>query len=185
MAITFTGRSEALCDDGLDQAATRLKVTKADVWTVFSVETAGCGFLASRRPPILYERHIFSRLTSGKFDDGDISSPRPGGYGPLGEQQYSRLERALALDADAALQSCSWGLGQIMGSNFTMVGFTDVNQMVAAMCESEDAQLLAFAEFLKSARLDAALRAHNWTDFARGYNGPDFSKNSYDAKLAA
>src|SRR5215472_312821 len=133
MAITFTGRSQALCDAGLAQAATRLKVTKADVWTVFSVETAGCGFLASRKPPILYERHIFSRLTGGKFDDGDISSPKPGGYGPLGEPQYGRLERAMALDCEAALQSCSWGLGQIMGSNHTMVGFAEIHPMVAAM----------------------------------------------------
>ncbi|HKD06077.1 MAG TPA: N-acetylmuramidase domain-containing protein [Bryobacteraceae bacterium] len=185
MMITFTGSSTALGDDGLTQAAKRLQVTKADVWTVFSVETAGCGFLASRKPPILFERHVFSRLTGGKFDDGDISAPKPGGYGPLGEAQYGRLEKAMALDYEAALRSCSWGLGQIMGSNHTMVGFAEIHPMVAAMCESEDAQLFAFAEFLKSARLDAALRGHNWAAFARGYNGPDFARNGYDVKLAA
>lgn len=184
MAIVFIGRSQAVCADGLAQAAKRLNVAKADVWTVFSVETAGSGFLTSRRPRILYERHIFSRLTGGAFDDGDISSPKPGGYGPLGEQQYCRLEKAMALDCDAALQSCSWGLGQIMGTNYSMVGFAEIQPMVAAMCESEDAQLVAFAEFLKSSRLDAALRGHDWTAFARGYNGPDFAKNQYDVKLA-
>src|SRR5579862_6911616 len=105
MTITFTGSSKALGDSGLAEAASRLNVTKSDVWAVFSVETAGCGFLASRKPPILYERHIFSRLTGGKFDDGDISSPKPGGYVPLGEPQYARLEKAMALDSGAALQS--------------------------------------------------------------------------------
>jgi hypothetical protein len=184
MSLTFIGRSEALQNGGLSGAAQKLGVPAVDVWTVFSVETAGAGFLPSRRPPILYERHIFSRLTHGKFDDGDISSPKQGGYGPLGEHQYSRLEKAAALDANAAQMSCSWGLGQVLGENYAMVGFTDINAMVAAMCDSEDAQLLAFADFLKATRMDVALRTRNWAAFARGYNGLDFEQNGYDKKLA-
>ena len=185
MPLTFVGSSEALGTDGLNAAAKRLGVPAADVWAVFSVETQSCGFLPSRRPPILYERHLFSRLTDRKFDDGDISSPKSGGYGALGEYQYARLEKAAALDANAALMSCSWGLGQVLGSNHSMIGFSDVGAMVAAMCESEDAQILAFAEFLKASRLDIALRAHDWPAFARGYNGPDFARNGYDQRLAA
>src|SRR5262249_39107639 len=34
-------------------------------------------------------------------------------------------------------------------------------------------------------QLDRALRGHDWTTFARGYNGPAYAKNSYDTRLAA
>ena len=183
MAQEFVGRSRALSQDGLAAAFGSLAVQAPEIWSVLAVETSGRGFLDDRRPPILYERHIFHRLTGGKFDDGDISDPQPGGYGPAGAHQYDRLARAIALDRGAALESASWGLGQILGQNFAAAGFGDVEAMVAAMIDSEDAQLAAVAAFLKSSRLDSPLQAHDWTAFARGYNGPSFEKNSYDTKL--
>jgi hypothetical protein len=181
--LEFTGKTTAVTPAGLASVATNLGVEAPELWTVFAVETSGCGFLPDRRPPILYERHILSRLTGGKFDDGDISSPTPGGYGPSGAPQYDRLDRAIALDRNAALQSASWGLSQIMGMNFAMVGFGGVEEMVSAMCDSEDGQMLAFAAFLKSSKLDTALQTHDWTTFARGYNGPNYARNQYDKKL--
>jgi hypothetical protein len=185
MPIEFTGRSLAISAAGLASAASGLGVNEPEVWTVLAVETSGCGFLPDRRPPILYERHIFSRLTGGRYDDGDIGSPAPGGYGPSGPHQYDRLAQAISLDRQAALRSASWGLAQVMGMNCGMAGFADAESMVAAMCDTEDAQLAAFAAFLKSSKLDAALQAHDWTSLARGYNGPDYARNNYDAKLGA
>jgi hypothetical protein len=44
------------------------EVGLAEIWAVFSVETSGCGFLTDRRPKILFERHIFSHLTNGRYD---------------------------------------------------------------------------------------------------------------------
>src|SRR6202011_4989611 len=93
------------------------------------------------------------------------------------------LSRAIAKDRSAALQSASWGLGQLLGKNFAASGFPDVETMVAAMSESEDAQLAAVASFLTARHLDISLKAHDWTSFARGYNGPNFAKNNYDARL--
>ena len=75
-------------------------------------------FDSQRRSTILFERHVFSKLTSGKYDKSnpDISNPAPGGYGRFSDQ-YSRLSRAQKLDNDAALKSASWGAFQIMGGN--------------------------------------------------------------------
>jgi hypothetical protein len=185
MGLNFIGRSTAVTASGLATTAEILRVQTPELWTVLAVETKGCGFLPSRKPQMLYERHYFSRLTNHVYDDDDISSPQPGGYGMPGESQYGRLTRAIELNRDAALQSCSWGLGQIMGSNYKLAGFHNAEDMVAAMCAAEDAQLLAFAEFLRSTNLDAALRAHDWTTLARAYNGPDYVVNQYDVKLAA
>src|ERR1700722_1769208 len=108
----FTGTSLALSQAGLGRAAQALSTGAPEIWSVCTVETSGCGFLPDRRPPILYERHIFHRLTNGVFDDGDISSPDPGGYGDSGPHQYDRLARAIALNRTAALQSASWGMAQ-------------------------------------------------------------------------
>jgi hypothetical protein len=184
MAISqFQGPALAMSSEGLSSAAEMLSVHGAEVWTVLAVETSGCGFLSDRRPAILYERHIFHRITGGKFGDGDISDRSPGGYGPPGAHQYDRLARAMSHDRTAALQSASWGVGQIMGENFRAAGFSDVDSMVDAMTKSEDQQLAAMSQFLLNGRLQLALRSHDWTSFARGYNGPNFAINQYDRRL--
>ncbi len=184
MPNQFVGRSRALSRAGLASATRRLSVGLPEIWAVIAVETSGCGFLPDRRPQILYERHLFHRLTNGRFDDGDISDPEPGGYGPPGSHQYDRLARAMARDRAAALQSTSWGLGQILGKNAEMVGFDDLDAFVDAMSDSEDAQLAAVASFVRAAGLHGALRRHDWKAFARGYNGPAFAKHGYDVRLS-
>lgn len=181
--LLFRGTALALSSDGLAAVAGSLGVHAAEIWAVVAVETKGCGYLRDRRPQILYERHIFHRLTRGQFDDGDISDPAPGGYGSTGAHQYERMAAAVAKDRIAALQSVSWGLGQIMGENFIAAGFQSVEDMVAAMAESEDAQLTAMGNFLAAGKLRASLQAHDWTTFARGYNGPNFATNRYDVRL--
>lgn len=183
MALPFQGNGLALSSDGLATVANNLKVQAAEIWTVMAVETSGCGYLPDRRPQILYERHIFSRLTGGKYDDGDISDPTPGGYGKTGAPQYDRLARAISKDRTAALQSASWGLGQIMGMNYASAGFKNVEDMVAAMSDSEDQQLIAMGNFLASSKLASPMQSHDWASFARGYNGPNYAINQYDVKL--
>jgi hypothetical protein len=189
--LPFQGNSLALSAPGLATAAETLKLHAAEIWTVVGVETSGCGFIADGRPEILYERHIFHRLTGGRFDDDDVSAAAPGGYGPTGSHQYDRLQAAIDKAPNdvgvraAALKSASWGLGQIMGENFASAGFGTVEDMVAAMADSEDNQLAAMASFLIQSRLDGALRAHDWATFASKYNGPNFGINRYDVRLNA
>jgi N-acetylmuramidase len=179
----FQGPATALSSDGIAIVAEALQVRTPEIWAILNVETSGCGYSPDRRPQILFERHIFHRLTKGKYDDGDISNPTPGGYGPRGAPQYDRLNRAILKDRAAALQSASWGLGQIMGMNFQKAGFQDVEDMVAAMSDSEDRQLMAMANFLVDTGLANFLRGHDWASFARGYNGPNFAINRYDVRL--
>ena len=181
--LPFQGTAWALSPEGLGAVSQKLGVAAPEIWTILAVETSGCGYLPDLRPQVLYERHIFHRLTQGKYDDGDVSDPKPGGYGACGAHQYDRLAAAIANDRTAALQSCSWGIGQIMGENYSQAGFADVEQMVAAMSESEDQQLAAMGNFLVSSRLNVPLQAHDWASFARGYNGANYVINRYDVRL--
>jgi hypothetical protein len=182
-SISFRGRALGLSSDELAGVSNNLGVHAPEIWTVLAVETSGCGFLPDRRPQILYERHIFHRLTGGRFDDGDISDENPGGYGPRGAKQYDRLTEAIAKDRSSALMSASWGVGQVIGENYAIAGFGDVEAMVSAMMQSEGAQLTAMGTFLINSRLNLSLQAHDWTSFARGYNGPNYAINRYDARL--
>ncbi|MBM3570099.1 MAG: DUF3380 domain-containing protein [Alphaproteobacteria bacterium] len=187
MAIAFVGKGTPLSAAGLNAAAERLGTGAAEIWTVIRVETSGCGFLADRRPKILFERHAFSRASGGRFDaeHPDLSNRQPGGYGTGGAAQYARLERAMALDERAALESCSWGLGQVMGYHAGRLGYRDAAEMARAMVTGEDAQLGAMAGFIAAFDIGRWLKAHDWTNFARAYNGPAFERNQYDRKLKA
>ena len=182
----FAAQGTPLTEEGMTTASTSLGVGKPELWSVMSVETSGCGFLSDRRPKILFERHVFHRLTGGKFDadDPDISQPTPGGYGLGGSHQYDRLAAAIAFDRSAALQSASWGLGQVLGENFQAAGFANVEAMVQSMVASEDDQFEAMAAFMKFNGLDHPLRDHDWAGFARRYNGPNYAANNYDGLLA-
>ncbi len=181
----FTGAGRPLSEEGFDRVCQSLGIGKAELWSVIKVETSGFGFLDDRRPLILYERHIFHRRTSGRFDagNGDISSSKSGGYVGL-KGEYPRLAKAIAFNREAALMSASWGIGQVMGFNHEVAGFATVEQMVAAMLDEEEAQLSGMANFIKGNDLARALRNHDWAGFARGYNGSAFAKNEYDKKLA-
>lgn len=184
--MDFFGAGKALSEAGFATAANAVEAPEAALWAVLAVETSGAGFLKDRRPKILFERHVFSRLTGGRFDaeDPDVSAPAQGGYGASGSHQYDRLQAAIVLDRSAALQSASWGLGQIMGENFRSAGFSDVDTMVSQFVGSEDAQFLGMTRFVDALGLAAPLRAHDWQRFARAYNGPNYAAGNYDGLLA-
>jgi hypothetical protein len=184
--MNFQGKGSPLSDAGMDEVCDTLGVSESEIWAVLTVETRGFGFLADRRPQILFERHVFHRLTNGAHDNAnaDISKSKAGGYiGGSGE--YGRLEKAMQLDKTAALQSASWGIGQIMGFNFKVAGYGSTDKLVAGMVKDENAQLQAMANFIKGNNLAGALQRNNWVSFARGYNGEGFKRNEYDTRLAA
>ena len=148
-------------------------VDAVSAWAILDVETKKAGYLPDRRPKILFERAIFHDLTHGIHDAAhpNISAPSGGGYvGGAGE--YARLGEAYALDPDAALQSASWGIGQILGCNFKIAGFASVEDMVQAACASEAGQLQAFQGYILSRNVAAPLAAHVWNAVASNYNGP-------------
>lgn len=184
--MDFRGQGRALTKKGFRTVCESLGVGEPEIWAVLNVETRGYGFLPDRRPQILFERHVFSRLTERRHDarHSDLSSQRPGGYAG-GAAEYLRLKKAMTLDSDAALQSTSWGIGQVMGFNYQAAGYETVSAMVMDMIGDEDTQLIAMTNFIGNNQLARALAHHDWTAFARGYNGKDFHRNDYDTRLAA
>ena len=167
----FQGGGLPLTEDALATAALKLGCGVAEIWAIAFTETdppyGGC--FADKRPQILFERHIFSELTGGRFDavNPGISNPRPGGYGAGGDHQYDRLSEAMSLDESAALQSASWGIGQVLGRNFREAGFASPQDLVRQLFVSEDQQLLAVANEIIADGAARALDTHDWRTFAR------------------
>jgi hypothetical protein len=176
-----------LSDNDWARAALLLGCDQAAIRAVAACESGGYGFLGDGRPKILFEAHVFSRLTNHQFD---ATNPQISCFSVNralylgGEAEYPRLEAAMELNHDAALQSASWGKFQLMGFNFRRCGFALLQDFVDAMGRSEGEHLTAFCHFIKSMSLDDELRRHDWTGFARGFNGPGYAVNHYDTRLA-
>jgi N-acetylmuramidase len=162
-----------------------LGVPTATLKAVVAVESAGFGFFNPEHPKILFEAHWFGQLTNHKFDRShpNISSSvwnRSLYLGGLAE--YSRLEKAMALDPGAVIQSASWGLFQVMGFHYRL-GYSSVEEFYNAMHSSEWKQLEIAIAFIKNKGLDRHLRNKSWAAFAYGYNGNGYRANQYDRKL--
>jgi hypothetical protein len=168
------------------EAASKLACEAAAIEAVVKTEVGIRGpFDSNGRPTILFERHVFDRLTNGKFriSNPTLSNPVAGGYGHFSEQ-YTKLDAAMKLDASAALQSASWGAFQIMGENYEEAGFASVENFVAAMKQSVNKQMDAFVCFIENdPPLNKALQLKDWVTFARKYNGAGYTKNQYDIKM--
>ena len=182
-----------LGDADLEQAAAALGVSVATIRAVNEVESRGQGMIPDDgRPVILFERHRFwQQLEQHGVDPAGAAEAWPqvcsrtrGGY-QGGAAEYVRLATATLIHPAAALESCSWGAFQVMGYHWKALGYESIDAFVACMKSGEAAQLDAFVRYIAhDPVLLAALKARKWAAFAKGYNGPDYAANLYDAKLA-
>lgn len=186
--MDFIGTGKRLTGSDIQSAARLIGCDTATIRAVIEVECKGRGFDNQNRPVILYEPHIFARQTSNRFNSSHprLSSRRWNRdlYAASQTGRYSQLKEAMQLDEQAALCSASAGLGQVMGFNWQICGYVNVQQFWQAMKQSEASQLNAMIRFIKANHLDDELRRHDWAGFARGYNGSAFRKNKYDKKLS-
>lgn len=187
--MNFQGKAKKLDDIDLPTVAATIGVGEDEIHAVLEVETRGGGFDSKGRPKMLFEPHIFYRLLGeGARRDEAVAlglAYRKWGQAPYPRDSYARLESAMELDPGIALQSASWGLGQIMGFNASAAGYPSAKAMVADFLDDEENHLSAMVQFIVTNGLDDELRRHDWKGFARGYNGPGYAKHGYHTKLAS
>ena len=183
----FVGAARPRSPQGLAEAAALLGCEPAALAAAIEVEAAGSD--RRRRPKCLFEPHVFHRLLPvperARAAAAGLAYPRWGEQ-PYPRDSYPRLLAALALDRRAALESCSWGLPQIMGGNHRAAGYGSAEAMVEAFRAGEDEHLAALGRFIAAhPAMRAALCRRDWSAFARAYNGPGDSRHAYDARLQA
>ncbi|TCB71425.1 N-acetylmuramidase family protein [Acinetobacter sp. ANC 3781] len=185
--------SKKLTIEQIQQQAEKLGIETAALQAIHEVECRGSGFNPDNTPVILFERHVMrQRLIANKRDFDlrimlierpDLCNKSSGAYG-LYSAQHGRLAAAAEYHRESALESCSWGIGQVMGYHWQSLGYTSLQAFINAMYKDEASQLDAMCRYITVNNLINALKSKHWKVFALGYNGKAYAKNNYDIKLA-
>lgn len=191
--MNFIGTAKKLEAKDFEACAKSLKIPVATLKGVVAVEAAGSGFDAKNRPKILFEPHVFYARLKGNKSKLNSAVRRGLAYARWGaqpyprtsEENYHRLIDAMQIDSDAALESASWGLAQIMGYNHASAGYASAEDMVTDFMKDEDNQLEAFCRLIDAWNLEDELQRRDAAGFALKYNGKGFKRNKYDQKLLA
>jgi hypothetical protein len=144
-----------------------------------------------REPLIRFEGHYFDRRLAPadrrRARAAGLASPRAGAIANPASQsaRWKLLEQAAGFDRNAAYESVSWGLGQVMGAHWDWLGYASVDALAAEARGGVAGQVRLMANFIDRSGLKGALRRRDWKAFARGYNGPAFHRNAYATRLAA
>ena len=174
------------------ESAARLGIDSHVLAAVAIVESAGRALAAVNgkpEPVIRFEGHYFDRRLGGKQKAAaraaGLSSPLAGSVKNPASQtaRWALLERAAAINREAAYESTSFGVGQVMGAHWKWLGYENVEDLVSEARSGLAGQIRLMERFIAKSGLADALRRQDWTAFARGYNGPGFARNGYDRKL--
>jgi len=180
--------------DDFDRIATRLGIEAACLHAIAAAEVGALRPPPNAAPVIRFEVHSIL-----KRSDKDLSSviqlrddaPTPWHAdahwyksdpdddwqrvhsGSQGDE-HAAMINAGQIDADAALMSTSWGVGQLMGWHWKDLGCSSVQEMVSQAYLGESEQFNQWRKFFENHKDGALLpltRRRDWRGFARIYNG--------------
>lgn len=137
------------------------KIEPAVALAIFAVESKRAYDPSTGLVIVRFEPKVFLR-SSGRLVSSDHS-------GQLAEWQA--LEQAYAIDPQAALESASYGLPQVMGFNYRVTQKPDARSMLLAFQRSAREQVAAFFGFVEAKQLVDEARERRFESFARRYNG--------------
>lgn len=186
LTVFTNDRAPAVTGEDITALARRLGCSEKQLRAVSKVESGGAGFDVHGRPKILFERHLFHRMTDGKWSPASFSQPKGGGYS---ESSWTKLAYAACKDADAAFAACSWGKFQVLGMHWSALGYPSPIEMAYTAVTGEAAHYEMLARFIEANGLKDELQslstnADDNRAFARKYNGPAYERFSYHTKLA-
>ncbi len=179
----------------LTELSARLNVDPGVAVAVLVAESGGRGFSSDRRMIIRFENHVFNNMW-GKANPAKYAQHfrydstrvwvghqwRPTAneawrsFHGNQSREWEALNFAMSLDDTAAKKSISMGGPQIMGFNFTSIGYESVQQMFTAFSATEAHQIVGFFDFVKGrgglSQKVLDLQRLDFDSFAAQYNGP-------------
>lgn len=181
----------------LEEAEGTYKVDSALLQAVIMVECQGSGYDKNGRLLIQFEPHWFVKLHNRNSDRKLHLKYRRGKYHvyednklilangvELQDAEWDAFQKALEYDADAAYQSTSYGMPQIMGFNYKAAGYNSPEEMFIKFRDGgEDEHIRAFLRFLANTGLMNLLKEMKISDFAYYYNGPAYKRFQYDKRI--
>lgn len=136
------------------------------------VETGGRGFNNDGKIMIQFEPSWFKKKVpyapSGKWSINKVD---------VQSKEWEAFNDAFAKNKDAAMESTSIGLGQIMGFHWKRLGFKSVGEMWDHAKVSLENQIWQIAKFIDTDKtLKSAIVNKDWFTIAKIYNGKGFMK---------
>ncbi len=194
----------------LTELDNRLKIEPYIAAAVLAIESSGRGF-TNGKMIIRFENHKFykywGRANASQFNahfrfnaekrwqGHEWRQSSTGAWQSFHGKQGAEWEVfnfAAGLDDTAAKLSISMGLPQIMGFNYTSIGYESVQDMYDAFVKGEAQQIVGFFDFVQGPegndRKIVALQRKDFTTFAAHYNGSgqaakyaDWIEGAYEA----
>lgn len=177
----------------VEALANDLNVKNAALLAVAEVESNGHVYAmvkGKREPLIRWEGHYFDqRLVGAKRDQArrqKLASPKAGAVKnpKFQTERWELVTRAAKIDRQAALESFSIGLGQVMTAHWRKLGFKSVDDMIKMARSGAAGQIEIMARYIKNFGLADELQRLDFSAFARAYNGPNYRKYGYHTKMA-
>jgi hypothetical protein len=186
MTKFYVGKINKLTPSDFSRIAKAYDIPESRLRAVAEVEARGSGYDSTGRLIALYECHIAYRYTKGATRDKLVKAgiAYPKWKRDYPKTSYDRIDLCSSIAGEeVAAMSTSWGLGQCMGFNHSMLGFSDALAMVKWLAISEANQLEGIIKFAKAKGILQALKDGKWRVFAQGYNGDGYEANNYHTKL--
>jgi hypothetical protein len=137
------------------------------------VETGGLGFdsktgkIIIQFEPVWFKRKApFTPSGFWSLNKVDVQS-----------KEWEAFNNAFSLNPDAAMQSTSIGLGQIMGFHYSRLGYKTVGGMWDDAKKGLDRQIWQICKFIATdIKLQSSIKAHDWDGVATIYNGSGYKE---------
>lgn len=114
----------------IEAVADTTHVPRDALHTVVDVESNGVVFTqigGKALPLIWWEGHYFDRFVLAEKREqarkAGLAASKAGKFkNGTQAQRYAMLDRAMKIDAEAAISSVSWGVGHVMGAHWKLLG---------------------------------------------------------------
>lgn len=179
--------------DYINKRAAELGIQVEKILAFLAVETNGQVYATvygKQEPLIRWEGHYFKKFLKGDKLARAIAQKLAGAYKEIKNPstqaaRYDMLERGKKIDYDAAVMSCSWGIGQVMGSHWQKLGYASTHEFETKVRGGFEGQFDAVVAYLSAFGVIPHLKRGDWSAVARLYNGSDYAVNKYDTKMKA
>jgi len=163
-----------------DQLSKEFGIPKVNIKKIVIVESGGQGFAKDTGKIIIqFEPSWFKRKSpytpSGKWSQNGVERQT---------KEWEAFNDAFKKNQNAAMESTSVGLMQVMGFHWKQLGFKSVGEMWDYAKKSEVNQLRLGLLFIRTnKKMFNAIVTGDWNTFAYYYNGAQYKKFDYANRL--
>ena len=151
--------------------AKKEKIELEKIYSIFEIESNGRYFYNDGHPIVRFECGRYNK----KVEESEKVSPCG-----TGKDAFLKAYKDPSKNQKEVLKQTSYGIAQVLGENYELVGYKNVSEMYKDM-KTKEGQITAFLNFIKNAQKGGILEEFkkentNWDKVAKVYNGANYPK---------